>query len=278
VDYYEQRGYGPAPCSRSPRPVTTDLRFASITAASGFTCALTREGVAYCWGHWGNRRFGGAAAPVGGVGGDGIARIEATVPFTQISADGGRACALTSDGRIACWGGGSATRPVPVAADVRFASVSRGWRHTCGVTAEGEAYCWGENETGQLGTGVVNARFDSGDSSVHRVAGGVLFRTIDAGFLSTCGTTEDGTQYCWGDGGVIGAAVRDRCAHADVSSSCALTPARTPLSDVVATTSGFTHRCALLANGRIFCWGYNESHAVSSDTARHVPAPALVVR
>jgi hypothetical protein len=38
------------PCSRSPRAVQTDLRFASLSSGSMHTCALTASGQAYCWG------------------------------------------------------------------------------------------------------------------------------------------------------------------------------------------------------------------------------------
>jgi alpha-tubulin suppressor-like RCC1 family protein len=39
-----------APCSRSPRAVQTDLRFASLASGRVHTCGLTAAGEAYCWG------------------------------------------------------------------------------------------------------------------------------------------------------------------------------------------------------------------------------------
>jgi hypothetical protein len=38
------------PCSRSPRVVETDLRFASLASGHVHTCGLTAAGEAYCWG------------------------------------------------------------------------------------------------------------------------------------------------------------------------------------------------------------------------------------
>jgi alpha-tubulin suppressor-like RCC1 family protein len=219
--------------------------------------------------------MGGVEGPIPGGP---TARIDAAEPFMQISADGGRACALTSASRVLCWGGRGGVVPVVVATGVPFASVSRGWRHTCGVSRDSTAYCWGENESGQLGNGSVNPRFNSGDSVVHRVDGDVRFRAIDAGFLSTCASSTDGAQYCWGDGSVVGAASADRCAHAGASSACALRPTRTTLRNVIAMASGFTHRCALVAGGQVYCWGNNETHAASASSSHMLRTPTLVVR
>jgi alpha-tubulin suppressor-like RCC1 family protein len=241
---------------------------------------LTRDGDAYCWGQWTNGRMGGGTGPMQGGS---IVRFAATEAFTQISADGDRACALTAGGRVYCWGR-SAAAPTPVATDVRFTRVSSGWRHACGVAIDSTAYCWGENDSGRLGDGTANPRFDSGDTVLHRVAGEVRFRSIDAGFLSTCAVAMDGRQYCWGDGPVAGAGaaagagVTDRCLHAGVSTQCALRPVPTALSSVVAMTSGFTHRCATISDGRAYCWGYNQSHAVSPSDSVRAAAPALVLR
>ena len=73
------------------------------------------------------------------------------------------------------------------------------------MTATGAAYCWGRNNSGQLGDGT---RTDQSAPTV--VAGGILFRTISAGELFTCGVAgtpgvSGGTSataasvYCWGD-------------------------------------------------------------------------------
>jgi alpha-tubulin suppressor-like RCC1 family protein len=44
------------------------------------------------------------------------------------------------------------------------------------------------------------------------VVGGIKFRTIRAGGISTCGIALDGTGYCWGDNrvGAVGAPIVGR--------------------------------------------------------------------
>ncbi len=102
----------------TPTPVGGP-RFAAITAGlSEHTCALTADGVAYCWGS--NYRG-------------------------QLGADSNypNACRSTF---LPC-----ADQPVPVAGGLRFKSLAAGNSFTCGVTVQGEIYCWGDNRYGQLG-------------------------------------------------------------------------------------------------------------------------------
>src|SRR5712692_970801 len=73
-----------------PTPVIGALTFAAISAGCYHTCALTTNGVAYCWGQWN-------PAPLPVAGG---------LTFTAISAGGVHTCGLTSNGTAYCWGGG----------------------------------------------------------------------------------------------------------------------------------------------------------------------------
>jgi len=38
------------PCSATPQPVNTTLRFVSLALGIGHTCGLVRTGAVYCWG------------------------------------------------------------------------------------------------------------------------------------------------------------------------------------------------------------------------------------
>ena len=89
------------PCSERPVRVAGGLRFASISAGSNLTCALTRDGDAYCWGDNRHGSFGdgtanGSVTPVRAGGG---------LRFRTLAAGGYYSvCGLALDGVAHCWG------------------------------------------------------------------------------------------------------------------------------------------------------------------------------
>jgi len=164
--------YGPVPCGFAPAPVTTELIFITLAVGGSFTCGLTAEGTAWCWGagtrgQLGDGVTGGTVRPV---------RVTAPAPFTSIDAGHGNACALTQGGQAWCWGQNDwATNgveptasegcvenntiylcnplPVPVSGGHTFGALSAGAYHTCGMATSGRALCWGETSSGELGRG-----------------------------------------------------------------------------------------------------------------------------
>lgn len=92
------------PCALQPVPVAGNLRFRDISAWEEHTCAISREGDAWCWGD-GSR----------GQLGQGI--------IERYSARGNR------------------TTPVKVLGEVKFAEISASG--VCGRTPAGDLYCWG---------------------------------------------------------------------------------------------------------------------------------------
>lgn len=193
--------------------VATAQTFAVISAGANHTCALTREGVTYCWGLNFTGELGQVFVPDKC---DGFpcnrrpTRVETTMRFDTISAGFGHTCALRG-GRAFCWGRndrgqlGSARAddvcegvpcnvlPVRVEGIEGFSSISAGGDHTCGI-ADGALYCWGSNQYGQLGL----------DSSIERTASPMpvpitqRVSLVAARGLRTCITTVSGRQTCWG--------------------------------------------------------------------------------
>jgi alpha-tubulin suppressor-like RCC1 family protein len=98
------------------------IQFASVTVGQHHTCALSTDGLAYCWGANGTSGLG----PTGSRLGDG-----------------------TTTGR---------TLPTAVVGGLRFSSLAAGGQHTCGLTTSNRAYCWGANTAGQLGDGTSHGK------------------------------------------------------------------------------------------------------------------------
>ncbi len=136
-----------------------------------------------------------------------------------------------------------------------------GATHGCALNADGEAFCWGNNNLGQLGNGRL-----TWTATPTRVAGGLRFTMLAAGWASTCGLTVVGEAYCWGSNwlGQLG--------HLSPTGSVSLGPDACPMEETTACSVrpvavagghsftsivvGYDHTCALTATGQAFCWGW----------------------
>jgi len=210
----------------------------------------------------------GATAPSRSTTTTALARtIATTVPAPvrsplvadEIALGEEHSCVLEGGGGIYCWGSNEAgqlgtmlTRgtfsasPVKVAANgKRFALVSSGRFHSCAIAAEGDAYCWGLNATGQLGVG--SSEYAIAEPTL--VVGGLKFREIHAGAVSTCGLTVDKRAFCWGRNA-------DNEVGRDVgySSNVPVEVAGGWLFDELKTGSGGL-TCGIESSGRVLCWG-----------------------
>lgn len=144
-----------------PTPVKRGLTFASIHASSGFTCALTPAGRAYCWGETSGGRLGIDAGQIPTM----PASVSGNMTFATMSTGGEHTCALTHPGEVYCWGtrtnGVIASRslvPELTVSGLPFVSISASESsglnaYTCALTAGGRAYCWGSNSWGARGDG-----------------------------------------------------------------------------------------------------------------------------
>jgi alpha-tubulin suppressor-like RCC1 family protein len=131
-------------------------------------------------------------------------------------------------------------------------AVAAGDDYTCAVLRDGRLLCWGDEPLGQgdMGRPVFPPR-------PVPIAGRAL--SVTAGGRHTCALLEDRTVQCWGHGfeGQLGDGLnKDSLAPVRV-----VTPEpggeTTPLEHVTAITAGSQHACALLENGKVYCWGSN---------------------
>jgi alpha-tubulin suppressor-like RCC1 family protein len=187
---------------------------ATIAAGSDFTCAVTTDGGAKCWGdgvsgQLGNGTSANSTTPSTVLAATGSSPLSGVV---TLSAGFENACALTAESNVLCWGANgsgqlgngavSSASALPVEilnsngksplADV--IAISSGLDSNCAVTATGTTECWGANASGQLGNG------NSANSSTPVVVAGLSsgVAAIASGDLHTCAATNTGTAQCWG--------------------------------------------------------------------------------
>jgi alpha-tubulin suppressor-like RCC1 family protein/tRNA A-37 threonylcarbamoyl transferase component Bud32 len=201
ADGHGQLGDGGSTDRTSPVAVSASgERFSTIDVGWNFTCGLTGEGKALCWGENAAGQLGDGST----VDRRTPAVVRADVQFKSITAGNAHACGVTEGGDAYCWGRNASgelgdgttaprTTPVKVRSDERFVSIAAGAVHTCAVAEDGEAWCWGRNTYGQLGNGGTT---DSGQPT--RVAGGHIFASVRAFGSHTCGSTVSGEAFCWG--------------------------------------------------------------------------------
>jgi len=249
----------PIACRTRPTPVDSDLRFLKIGAGHQFSCGLTLEGAAYCWGRndfgmLGTRWLSGSPRPVPVMG---------DLRFTALSVGWGHACGLTAEGAAYCWGfnvsgqvgdgtagpGTHRFEPVAVAGGHRFADIVAGPEATCAVTADGDGFCWGRNDHGQLGDGSPG----EARGTPVRVATEVRFSRIVPGG-GTCGLAVNGQIHCWGRAHLGTDAMNESARPVPIASDRRFT--------ALATGSG--HACAAAQDGSAYCWGSNYQGALGA--------------
>lgn len=255
---------GPEP---APTPAVAaaaaPLAFRQVDEGYQFTCGVTTDDLAYCWGHNG----------VGQVGdGTGINRLVPTLVaggrrWRHVSAGIAHACGLTTEGRIFCWGynfkgevGDSTTSrryaPVPVYGGRRWIQVRAGNMHTCAITTGAVTYCWGQNLFGELGIGTLVAKRRLIPT---KVVGGIAFASLSGRNFHVCGLTGTGKAYCWGNNeyGRLG----------DGTTTIRTSPRAVAGARLYRSiNAGGAHSCALGKNDRVYCWGHNDNGQLGDGT------------
>ncbi len=268
-------------------PVALRAHFAAgalevVSAGAGFTCAVRRDGTAFCWGGNDHGELGSASAATTALSPQ---RVATGLKFASVTSGLWYACGLTVAGVAYCWGNvgeylnerpGGAPGPVPgdrharrlpvkITDDLTFVSLSAGYDHVCGVTGVGAVFCWGGNEHGELGDGSKTST-----SKPVRVASDVRFRSVSAGVAHTCAVATDGRVYCWGSGaaGALGNGSETSSAR--------------PVAVVAAVrftsvSAGTSYTCAVSTAGAAYCWGLNEFGELGNGTTRGTMTPRTVV-
>lgn len=263
----------------------------AISAGYAHACALSAEGVAYCWGDGANGRLGNGATANSSVplavhmGG-----VLAGKTLTAISAGRDHTCALASDGAAYCWGRGfygqlgdntTNDSSVPVAITMtgvllgkQITAITAAGSYTCALANDAAAYCWGLGDLGQLGNGATA----NSSVPVAVTTGGALvgktLTTIDAAVLHTCAVASDGSAFCWGNNynGQLG----------NGSTTPSSVPVAVNMGGVLAgkaltvISGGQYHTCGLSRDGAAYCWGAGFSGELGNNANVGSSVPVTV--
>lgn len=196
--------------------------------------------------------------------------VAPTRSFSAVTAGDSHTCGIIGTD-VYCWGqnsngqlgvGDSNPRTVPtkVAAldNKTVTAVSAGSNHTCAI-ADGKVYCWGQGTSGQLGNGTNNTAYSPVLVSNQ---GGLTVTAVSAGTSHTCAIAND-AAYCWGSN-----------SHGQLGND-STTNANTPVAvstsgdmggqTVTAIAAGGQHTCAVAADNRAYCWGYDADGQLGSQ-------------
>jgi alpha-tubulin suppressor-like RCC1 family protein len=270
-------GDGTTTSSLVPVPVTgLSSGVVGISANGRTTCAVTAGGAVQCWGlndfgQIGNNNALEFHAPVAVAG---------LPPVVAVATGDSHVCVVTSTGGVKCWGANGAGQlgnntTIASAAPVDVVGLSSGVAavaspagSSCALLKSGAVKCWGYRNV--LGN-------DEGESSSVPVdmvglASGVV--AIGGGLDHMCALLATGGVKCWGNRhfGQLG----------DGITNDKLTPPVDVVglsSGVIAISSGGAsdHTCALLATGKIMCWGMNGRGQLGNNSTTLSNVPVEVV-
>lgn len=256
----------------SPQSVLPGFHVVQVTGGGGFTCAVTADERAWCWG---DNRYGqlgqGFVDPTAATMSHFIP-LEVPVPSAVEVRGGltGAVCARAVTGAAYCWGNlytGINPTPTPIGGLSSVAQLAVGSRHVCALKTDGTVACWGDNAYGQLGTG------SSAYSSTPVPAAITSVASITAGYWHTCATKTDGSAWCWGRNldGQVGKGAW---------SIGELAPTRVVALTVAASVSaGGWHTCARNAtDDSVWCWGGNWWGQAGDGTLSDRFTPARVAQ
>jgi alpha-tubulin suppressor-like RCC1 family protein len=153
-------------------------------------------------------------------------------------------------------------------------NLALGDEHSCALTREGHVACWGRGADGQLGN-------DDRRSAPQpqTVVGLEQASGVSAGSSHTCAIAgPERSVYCWGNNSHGQLGTRD-------SSESSAVPvgvggvASSRMQDALRVAAGDQHSCAILAPGKVACWGEGLRGRLGDLSSTEGPlTPALVVR
>mmetsp|Transcript_103145 Transcript_103145/g.290169 ORF Transcript_103145/g.290169 Transcript_103145/m.290169 type:complete len:382 (-) Transcript_103145:130-1275(-) len=239
-------------CFSTKRPKDV---FAAIFAGGYGTSAITKnKGLVKLWGDLPREASGQVAA-------DTSCEVLA-IGFSHVAA-------LTSAGRLVCWGDdsyGECTKAPSLASSEKVTQLTAGKHHTAALTSDGKLYCWGDDRCGQCQVPNESEKFvqvaaggyhtaaitSSGGivawgedtfgqcSRIPSLQSGDKFIHVKCGRHHTVATSSDGGFFGWGD---------------DSYGQCSRVPPLEASEKIMQVSAGAYHTVALTSDFRVVAWG-----------------------
>ena len=243
--------------------------FKEIDSGFRFNCGIIDggddDGKAVCWG---TASYGIVQTPIGTTGQDLQISEPSADRFIKISSGDYHVCGIKTDNTMACWGATKASgiRQAYGQADVpsehrssTFSDVVSARYHTCAILdgqneqVEGDIVCWGAEipynpYNPQL---VPDGRIFDPD---HPYPPPHRFPQVSSGTYFNCGISADRDLVCWGGS----------------TSSPGIVEGPFETLDM-----GERHVCAVRANGRVNCYGFNNNLQGAGSSPGQPPGSPL---
>lgn len=189
-----------------------------------------------------------------------------------------------------CWGDGQlgqlgraapATGLAPVAlpaqTSLRDVQASASGDTTCGLDGASAVVCWGANAFGQCGLAPSTS---SAPSRVLSSGTAVAARSVHVGGGSACSVVTTSVAYalsCWGRNAGCELGTGDAPCTPASSAEPIVGEALAVANDAVDVALGRAHGCAVLATGKVACWGENDVGQADPGGAAVVSPPKELV-
>jgi hypothetical protein len=209
--------------------------------------------------------------------------------------DDDNGCLLLSTGAVECWSGTAqvadagpyepphiappsyalTTIALPAAATSISAGGwgnNPGYSFACAVLSDHTVWCWGANYGGMLGNGTTQAsptpvQVQAQMNGVGGTTTPLLATKVVSQSAASCALTTQGGVACWGNNslGQLGnAAIPTSLVNTSSFYSAVAVPAGPLPAAASSIAMGVQHACALLVDGRVFCWGDNVAVGTSA--------------
>jgi hypothetical protein len=149
-----------------------------------------------------------------------------------------------------------------------WCSVDTGIQHTAGIKKDGSLWLWGRNHMGQLGANSTNNK----SLPVQEYNSSYDWVSVSAGNGFTLGIQEDGSLWTWGRNN-FGQLANDSINRKSIPTFVEYSP----LVGWSRVSAGYDHACGIDKDGRLYCWGSNQTGELGLNSTTDKSQPIQIV-